>query len=433
MGEVMNTPEIENQKSKIDIINSNGFKGVLKDEHKQLSSTVLETIQFPTTRTEAWKYTRLGKISNKKFTVQKGIVSNISDFTIAKNVFTIVFVNGFFDENLSSGKLPEGITCKPISEVFSNPIFASYLGKNIRLENEIFNAINTNNSTDGVFININENYVIENPIQIIHVLSGKHSISNMRNLIVCEKNAKAQIIQGYFSDNSNESFSNIITEVFVKENSQLTIDKVQYEEDNCYQIATEQVEQEKNSTFTINTITLNGGLVRNNLNIEVKGENCTTNLNGAYLLKGNQHVDNHTLVDHKAAHCESHELYKGVVNDKSTAVFNGKVFVRKDAQKINAFQSNANVLLSDDSTINSKPELEIYADDVKCSHGSTTGQLDEEAVFYLRARGLSEKSARKLMISAFINDVIEKIDNEEVKSFVFNLLQERFDWEIYRD
>jgi Fe-S cluster assembly protein SufD len=174
---------------------------------------------------------------------------------------------------------------------------------------------------------------------------------------------------------------------------------------------------------------LNGGLVRNNLNIEVKGQNCCTNLNGAYILKGSQHVDNHTTVDHIAANCESHELYKGVVNDKSTAVFNGKVFVRKDAQKINAFQSNANVLLSDDSTVNSKPELEIYADDVKCSHGSTTGQLDEEAVFYLRARGLSEMSARKLMISAFINDVIEKVENEEVKEFVFNILQQRFDWE----
>ena len=170
-------------------------------------------------------------------------------------------------------------------------------------------------------------------------------------------------------------------------------------------------------------------MVRNNLNIEVNGENCYTHLNGMYLLIENQHVDNHTLVDHKKPHCESHELYKGVVNDKATAVFNGKVFVRKDAQKINAFQSNANVLLSDDATINSKPELEIYADDVKCSHGSTTGQLDEEAVFYLRARGLSEKSARKLMITAFIDDVIEKTENEEVKSFIIHILQERFDWE----
>ena len=167
-------------------------------------------------------------------------------------------------------------------------------------------------------------------------------------------------------------------------------------------------------------------MVRNNLNIDVKGENCTTNLNGVYQLKGNQHVDNHTVVDHLVPNCESNELYKGIIDEKSTAVFNGKVFVRRNAQKINAFQSNGNVLLSDDATVNSKPELEIYADDVKCSHGSTTGQLDEEAVFYLRARGLSEKSARKLIVSAFINDVIEKINNEEVVHYVQQKIEERF-------
>jgi Fe-S cluster assembly protein SufD len=166
------------------------------------------------------------------------------------------------------------------------------------------------------------------------------------------------------------------------------------------------------------------------LTINVAGTNCTTNLNGAYLLKENQHVDNHTVVDHLAPHCNSNELYKGVIDDKATAVFNGKVFVRKDAQKINAFQSNGNVLLSDNASVNSKPELEIYADDVKCSHGSTTGQLDEEAVFYLRARGLSEKSARHLMVSAFIGDVLEKIESEEVLAFTQKILQERFGWEF---
>jgi Fe-S cluster assembly protein SufD len=175
---------------------------------------------------------------------------------------------------------------------------------------------------------------------------------------------------------------------------------------------------------------LNGALVRNNLNIDVNGQNCETHLNGAYLLKNKQHVDNHSIVDHKVPNCESHELYKGVIDDNSTAVFNGKVFVRPDAQKINAFQSNGNVLLSDSASINSKPELEIYADDVKCSHGSTTGQLDEEAVFYLRARGLSEKSARHLMVAAFIGDVLDKITNENVKTFTHNILKERFDWDF---
>ena len=205
---------------------------------------------------------------------------------------------------------------------------------------------------------------------------------------------------------------------------------MQFEGETSSHISTEQIDQGKNSTFTINTVTLNGLLVRNNLNIAVNGQNCTSNLNGAYLLKGKQHVDNHTVVDHRVANCNSNELYKGVIDDKATAVFNGKVFVRKDAQKINAFQSNGNVLLTDTATVNSKPELEIYADDVKCSHGSTTGQLDEEAVFYLRARGLSEKSARKLIVSAFIGEVLEKIEDDNVTDFVQKLLKDRFDWQL---
>ena len=207
---------------------------------------------------------------------------------------------------------------------------------------------------------------------------------------------------------TSENFTNVISEIHVGKNAKLTIDKLQEENETCSHIATELVNQQQDSNFTINTVTLNGLLVRNNLTIEVNGQNCETNLNGAYILNGNQHVDNHTVVDHKVANCESNELYKGVIDGKATAVFNGKVFVRKDAQKINAFQSNGNVLLSDDATINSKPELEIYADDVKCSHGSTTGQLDEEAVFYLRARGLSEASARQLMVGAFIEDVTNR-------------------------
>jgi Fe-S cluster assembly protein SufD len=166
------------------------------------------------------------------------------------------------------------------------------------------------------------------------------------------------------------------------------------------------------------------------VNVKVAGQNAETNLNGAYILKNNQLVDNHTVVDHLVAYCQSNELYKGVLYDKSTAVFNGKVFVRPDAQKINAFQSNANVLMSDDASVNSKPELEIYADDVKCSHGSTTGQLDESAIFYLRARGLSEKLAKSLLVSAFISDVLNKIENQEVQDFIQSVLNKEHDWDF---
>jgi Fe-S cluster assembly protein SufD len=219
------------------------------------------------------------------------------------------------------------------------------------------------------------------------------------------------------------------TSISIEDGAHLSMTKVQTECNQNYHIASENVNQAQNSNFTINTLTLGGELVRNNLNISVNGQNCETNLNSAYILKDNQHVDNHTLVDHRVPNCVSNELYKGVIDGKATAVFNGKVFVRKDAQKINAFQSNGNVLLSDSASVNSKPELEIYADDVKCSHGSTTGQLDEKAVFYLRSRGLSEKQAREMLVQAFVGDVLEQLD-EPIRDFVNQVLEKRFGWNL---
>lgn len=426
MIEIMDTAIVENKKSKINLIKTNGFEGILPVKSKEKAKKILDSIQFPTTRTEAWKYTRLGKISNKNFAIDKKLIEDFSNYHISSDAFTFVFVNGFLQHKTESSSLPVGLSVSSLRDASKNS--EKYIGKNVKLANEVFNSINTQFATDGVFVHIDKKCILEKPIQIIHILTGNNVVSNFRNIIVSENNSQANVIQGYFSENAVESFTNVVTEVFVKENAHLIIDKLQFENDTCYQIATEQVEQDKNSNFTINTFTLNGGLVRNNLNIEINGQNAFTSLSAAYILKGSQHIDNHTVVDHKVPNCESHELYKGVINDKATAVFNGKVFVRKDAQKINAFQSNANVLLSDDATVNSKPELEIYADDVKCSHGSTTGQLDEEAVFYLRARGLSEKSARQLIVSAFINDVLEKTKNEDFKKYIQKLLRERFNW-----
>ena len=414
MSELLNSTEIK-------LINVNGFESVLNDNLKTKAAEVLETIQFPTTRTEAWKYTRLTKISKNQFNVCKSTLNSIEDFKIAKEAYTFVFLNGFYSTELSSKELNENIIVQSLDQIDT-----SVLGKNITLENEIFNALNTRFSTGGIAITIKKNAVIELPIQILHITEGVKTSSTTRTVIIAEDNSQSNFIEAFHSYNAENSLENSITEVFVGKNTHLHIDKIQIQNETCYHISTEQVEQDKDSTFTINTVTLNGGLVRNNLNIDVIGENCTTNLNGIYQLKGQQHIDNHTKVDHLVPNCQSNELYKGIIDEKATAVFNGKVFVRRNAQKINAFQSNGNVLLSDDATVNSKPELEIYADDVKCSHGSTTGQLDEEAVFYLRARGLSEKSARKLIVGAFINDVIEKIENEEVVAYVQQKIEERF-------
>jgi Fe-S cluster assembly protein SufD len=202
--------------------------------------------------------------------------------------------------------------------------------------------------------------------------------------------------------------------------------KIQNDGDANYHFSTENISQLKDSNFTLNTLTLDGAFVRNDVLVNVEGENCETHLNGAYIMKDSQHIDNHTTIDHISPNCNSYELYKGVMDDKSTAVFNGKVFVRPNAQKINAFQSNANVLLSNDAAVNSKPELEIYADDVKCSHGSTTGQLDEEAIFYLRSRGISEAAARQLVVAAFMQDVFLKVASNELKSYIYQQLALRF-------
>jgi Fe-S cluster assembly protein SufD len=402
---------------------------ILPESLRNEAQNILATIDFPTTRTEAWKYTRVAKIKNTQFRIQQENTLTKSDVeaflipNVSGSVF--VFVNGFYAENLSTLVSENGLDLIALSKI---PHFNEKIGTDTRLENEIFTAINTVYAQDGIGIKIAKNAQIEQTVQVIFISIGTKTYAGNRNIISCGDFAKAHIVMNYVSLNAENTFNNTVSEIYVGTNAHLTIDKIQQESNTNYSINSEFVHQEKDSNFTINTITVDGLLVRNNLEINVNGQNCESNLSGAYILKDKQLVDNHTVVDHKVANCQSNELYKGVIDDQATAVFNGKVFVRQDAQKINAFQSNGNVLLSDSATINSKPELEIYADDVKCSHGSTTGQLDEEAVFYLRARGLSEKSARALMVTAFIGEVLEKIEDEAVNEYVNDLIFTKFGW-----
>ncbi len=400
-------------------------KFLLNDNLRAKALEVIENTPFPTSKTEAWKYTRTTKIKNAELSI--GNLTQLkSNFGMSDSSLKFVFINGHFSSENSSKNYPAGLKIEALSQIETNEI--AVFGSELVLENEVFNAFNTAYTTDGLYVHVSAKMQIEPTIEIIHITDGSNILSNLRYIISAEAFSEVNFIQHFISSENSSGFTNIVNEINVGLNSKITIDKLQEENDAQFHIATEIVNQLQNSTFTINTVTLNGGLVRNNLTINVNGQNCLTNLNGAYILKENQHVDNHTIVDHKVPNCLSNELYKGVINDKATAVFNGKVFVRKDAQKINAFQSNGNVLLSNDATVNSKPELEIYADDVKCSHGSTTGQLDEEAVFYLRARGLSEAAARQLMVGAFVGEVFEKIENEAVLNRIHKILSERFDW-----
>ncbi len=400
---------------------------VLNQGLRNKAISVLETASFPTTRDEAWKYTRVAKIKNAELSVSEPTLVS-GNFGLDANAVKYVFVNGHFAKELSSTSYPEGLKILALSEM--DEAERDTLGESVEVENNVFSAINAAYTTDGLYVHVSAKMVIEPVIEIIHITTGNGILSNLRHVIRAEAFADVKLVSRSLSLEGESSFTNVITEVAVARNAKVVIDKLQEENETAFQIAQEFVQQDQDSNFTINTVTLNGAIVRNDLNIAVNGTNCETHLNGGYILKGNQHVDNHTVVDHKVAHCESNELYKGVIADKATAVFNGKVFVRKDAQKINAFQSNGNVLLGNDASVNSKPELEIYADDVKCSHGSTTGQLDEEAIFYLRARGLSDASARQLMVGAFVGEVFEKIENESVVERIHQILEERFEWNI---
>lgn len=388
----------------------------------------LDGKSFPTTRHEAWKYTRLTKLSKLSPTLATlHEAGNSSRYAIHSTGNRIVIENGAIQLNATQFETVSGLSIKRFSECSAHEL--QHVGSMLSLQNEPFNAMNTAYLQEGILIQIADKAQIEAPIELIHLLSKVECSATIRLFVHVGKFAKADLTIGTWAAGAEKSILNAVAEIHVSEGAHFTLRKLQSEEEGNFQICTEEITQEKDSVFTMHTVTLNGTLVRNNVRVRVSGTNCETNLYGAYLLKGNQHTDNHTVIDHMMPHCLSNELYKGVIDEQATAVFNGKVFVRKDAQKINAFQSNGNVLMSDTASVNSKPELEIYADDVKCSHGSTTGQLDEEAVFYLQSRGVSERSARNLLVEAFIGEVLEKDDNQDFTDKTNAILNERFGWE----
>ena len=378
-------------------------------------------LDFPTTKTEFWKYTRLAKLAQLRLNQEKireneQVVAPLTDNGIVR------ITNGYIT---SFSKEIAGLKITPFSKCSEQQL--SLIGKKADLKQNIFLALNTLYSQEGLFIEVEENAQIEGVFQLLFHVHGENCFAPFRVFIHVKKGSSFKLIQ-QFTASGEHIFSLPIVEYLIEENARISCDKLQMENASSFLMCEDYSIQKRNSTVLLNTFSISGAWVRNNSSFLIEGENCETNLNGAYLLKDLQHLDNHTIVDHIAPHCNSNELYKGILSGKATGVFNGKVFVRPNAQKISAFQSNANVLLSDDASVNSKPELEIYANDVKCSHGSTTGQLDEDAVFYLRARGLSEKSARSLITQAFIAEVVDKVEQKEVQDFIKNKLVELHDW-----
>lgn len=386
-------------------------------EKKNYALSVIEKNNFPTRKTEDWKYTSVNKILKNHY-IQKQEVINVepSNFRIdSLNAINIFIINGFYSVELSDNHNIDGLNIGNITKE------NEYYDTISEIDNNIFSAINTAYSNNGLSISVEKNKKITQPIHIINVITDDNIISIPRTIILLENFSELEVVQSFFAPNKNNTFTNSLSEIFVKENAKLIFTKVENEGNNSSLISTDNIKQLNNSFVKVNTITKRQNFVRNGLNIIVDGTNCSTYLNGVFSTINKEHVDNHTRVDHLKPNCMSSEIYKGVLNDKSTGVFNGKVIVHKDSQKIEAYQKNNNIIISDNATMNAKPELEIFADDVKCSHGTTTGQFDESAIFYLQTRGISKETAKKMLIEAFLDEVYNEIDNEDLKTWIKQL------------
>lgn len=387
-------------------------------------------LNFPTKRDEDWKYTGVGPIIDKLYEDNDWQPESISDYVIpGLDSIDIVFVNGVFSEALSSLHAVDGLVLGSIhrQDDENKQIVLNALGKFIDSEKHAFNAFNTGYFKDGVFIRVLKGCEISKPIRVLNLSSGENQANNLRNVILQEENSKVQIIMHNVGADLKEGFNNVVTEISVGEGAQLEYYIVENDGDHSSLINTTFIHQEKASHAKVITLTQSGKLVRNNLNFDINGKGCQSDMYGVYFTSDSQHIDNHTYADHRYPNCDSNELYKGVMAERSTGVFNGKIMVRQEAQKTNAFQSNQNILLSDKATINTKPELEIYADDVKCSHGCTIGQLDDEAMFYLRSRGLDKLQASKLLIEAFAGDVLEQVNIPAIYELAAGFIQKKFE------
>ena len=382
---------------------------------------------------EEYKFSPLLKRVSKKFDILNSILNidtkasfNNDLLKKYKKQFSIITINGIFQKNIS--KIPSGLQVNVYNDLNKDEKKAFHKSFNNQDDsnNDIFTSINTINYKESLIIKINKNYSSKEHINILNFLNSK-SVNHLRKLIVCNPNSKATFLEEIINMSSNENFSTSVTEIFQEKNSEIEYFTLQ-NNPNDFHFNSINISQKQNSISNCFTFSYSGALVRNNLNIELKDKNCYANMYGFYALKNNSHVDNHTTVDHIDENSISNEHYKGIMDGNSNGVFNGKIFVRKKAQKTNAFQSNNNILLSDNAKVNTKPQLEIWADDVKCSHGCTVGQLDEEAMFYLMSRGIPKNKAISILLGAFFEEILEKIENDFIKEKIKNITEKQLEY-----
>jgi Fe-S cluster assembly protein SufD len=391
----------------------------------------LSTLPVPHRRVERWKHTA---VSGFWAEYSEPVVQTIEAAGCEAcpvpglHAYRIVFVNGNFDAEASDLPVHSGVCCEPLS------MSGAGLKTEGNLESsEWFAALNGAFAVEGMKLRVERGVILDRPLLVHHHTSGSNSANIMRHEIEVEENAQVQLIHWSTANEAASGMVNIMTHIKVASGAIVALDKVQDEAGAVHHLAFEQINQARSSQVRIHTGTIQGKWVRNDLNFRLNGEGCDAVLNGFFLPKGNEFVDNHTTVDHRAAHCTSSEQYQGILYGSSTGVFNGKVFVRPDAQQTNAYQQNGNILVTDKATINAKPELEIYADDVKCSHGCTIGQFDEEALFYARSRGIGETEAKAMLVHAFVGDVLEGFAVQEVRLEVEHRLATRHSWDTWND
>lgn len=387
---------------------------------------------FPTKKEEAWKYTSLNSLQKIDFSIFPKEVNALEYREVKKyfineiDTYKIVFIDGIFSSNLSE-TTHDGVDICLMSSALNKPMYKQiidvYFNK-VASKDESLTTLNTAFSKEGAYIYIPKNKMPKKPIEILHFATGSEATLMLqpRNLIIVEENAEVQIIERHQSLTTNEVLTNSVTEIFAAKNAIVDYYKVQNDAANASLIDNTYINQKDKSVVKVHTFSFGGKLTRNNLNFYQNGEYIDSTMKGVTILGDKQHVDHHTLVHHIEPNCESHQDYKSIYGENSTGVFNGKIIVEKLAQKTNAFQQNNNILISDKATINTKPQLEIFADDVKCSHGCTIGQLDEDALFYLQSRGIPKKEARALLMYAFANNVLASVRIPELKTRINKLI-----------
>lgn len=385
----------------------------------------LEEKGLPNNKTEDYKYCNLEAVIRKHFQNpgQQFISAANPDAYRKTEYLNLVLINGKFQPGLSDQYELAGIEVKNFEDC--DPLQLRSVSKLAHVREDAFAALNTAYCRSGIFIRLHQPFKANKPLRITNLLAAdSDAFLNCRNLIVVDETVKAELVFENVYTGTHKFFLNQVSERFIAQEASLNVTELQLRQENLYSVSTIWAELGKTANYDCSTVSCSGELVRNNHNVRLSGEQAAAHLYGLVMAKGQQLIDNHTLMDHRVAHCESNELYKGIGTEKSTVVFNGKIFVQPHAQKTNAYQSSKNILLSDESSIYAKPQLEIYANDVKCSHGTSTGKMDEEALFYLKARGIGEENAKKLLLQAFAAEVLDHLPGDLLKQELELILED---------